>query len=123
MIISVVIPFYNEEESLKQLYKQIIETLSTFENDFELIFIDDGSTDSSNTIVGSLRGHNPKVRLITFRRNQGKSAALAVGFKAATGKYVVTLDADLQDDPSEIHNLIQKCLLILLLNMLKGIAK
>lgn len=108
MILSVVIPFFNEEGSLKELHNQLTDALTSYGDKFELIFIDDGSTDSSNSIVTSLREDDAKVRLITFRRNQGKSAALAVGFKAASGTYVVTLDADLQDDPHEIPNLIDK---------------
>lgn len=106
--VSVVIPFFNEEGSLRALYQQLAAVFETLDRSYELIFIDDGSTDSSNKITSEFRAENKHVRLITFRRNQGKSAALSVGFKAATGKYVVTMDADLQDDPYEIPGLIRR---------------
>ncbi|MBT3232212.1 MAG: glycosyltransferase family 2 protein [Calditrichaeota bacterium] len=104
--ISVVIPFLNEEGSLPELYKRLTEVLSGMDLHYELLFVDDGSTDDSNKIVKEFRSHDRTVRLFTFRRNQGKSAALSVGFQAAVGNYVVTMDADLQDDPAEIPNLI-----------------
>lgn len=106
--ISVVIPFLNEEGSLVELYERLIEVLGKLNARYELIFIDDGSTDNSNKLVKDLRTNNSSVKLFTFRRNQGKSAALSVGFQAAVGKYVVTMDADLQDDPAEIPNLIEQ---------------
>jgi glycosyltransferase involved in cell wall biosynthesis len=106
--LTVVIPFLNEEGSLNELHRQLTETLSGSNLSYELLFIDDGSTDESNRIVAALRASDPHIRLITFRRNQGKSAALAVGFKGAVGHYVITMDADLQDDPKEIPHLIAK---------------
>ncbi len=105
IILSVVIPFYNEEGSLAELHRKLAEALSGELEASELIFIDDGSNDKSNDIIMDLRRTDDRIRLITFRRNQGKSAALAVGFKAARGRYIVTMDADLQDDPAEIPNL------------------
>ncbi len=108
MTISVVIPFYNEEGSLKELYAQLTEALGGMAVEYELIFVDDGSRDSSNALVCELRREDPRVRLITFRRNQGKSAALSIGFQASRGEYVVTMDADLQDDPHEIPHLLSK---------------
>ncbi len=106
--ISVVIPFLNEEGSLDELYEQLIEVLRSGGFSYELLFIDDGSTDLSNGIVRKIRRENENVKLFAFRINQGKSAALEVGFQAAQGKYVVTMDADLQDDPREIPKLIEK---------------
>lgn len=105
--LSVVIPTFNEEESLRELYQRLSDVFSKIEGNCEIIFIDDGSTDSSNRIMLELRSYDSRVKLITFRRNQGKSAALAVGFRAAIGDYVVTMDADLQDDPDEIPHLIK----------------
>ena len=103
------IPFYNEEGSLEELHRQISQAVDVGALEpAEFIFVDDGSTDRSNEIVVELRAADPRVRLVTFRRNQGKSAALAIGFQAARGSYVVTMDADLQDDPAEIHNLVGK---------------
>ncbi|NQT35382.1 glycosyltransferase family 2 protein [bacterium] len=108
IVLSVVIPLYNEEGSLSELYRRLSQAVKDEFHPCEFIFIDDGSTDGSNGIIDKLRRDDKSVRLITFRRNQGKSAALAIGFKAARGKYVITMDADLQDDPAEIPNLIAK---------------
>jgi len=106
--LSVVIPLFNEEGSLPELYSLLTTVLDGTAKRYELIFVDDGSSDGSNAILMKVRNDDHRVRVITFRRNQGKSAALAVGFQAADGAYAVTLDADLQDDPAEIPNLIQK---------------
>jgi len=106
--VSIVIPFLNEEGSLDELHNKITEVFQDTKLSYEVLLIDDGSTDSSNEIVLNLKKKYDDVRLITFRRNQGKSAALSVGFQASVGKHVVTMDADLQDDPAEIPNLIKK---------------
>ena len=106
MKISIVIPVFNEKDSINQLYNEIINSLNI--RDYEIIFIDDGSTDGSSEKVQELIQNNEKVNLIQFYRNYGKSAALSEGFKHSEGDYVVTMDADLQDDPTEIENLINK---------------
>ncbi|MBM3326324.1 MAG: glycosyltransferase family 2 protein [Calditrichaeota bacterium] len=106
--ISVVIPFYNEEGSLRELHHRLTDILGAMQVEYELLFIDDGSRDESNLIMREIRAGDLRVRLVTFRCNQGKSAALAVGFKTASGEYVITMDADLQDDPAEIPNLLAK---------------
>jgi glycosyltransferase involved in cell wall biosynthesis len=106
MKISYVIPVLNEEESLEQLYREIIQYNP--ESNYEIIFIDDGSTDSTYQILTTLAARDHKVRLIRFRRNFGKAAALQVGFQLSEGDYVFTLDADLQDDPVEIPNFFKK---------------
>lgn len=108
IVISVIIPFYNEEESLPELHRRLTEVLTGMAGDYELIYIDDGSTDGSNAEVKKLRAAGSNTRLITFRRNQGKSVALAVGFRAARGRFLVTIDADLQDEPKEILRLFAK---------------
>jgi glycosyltransferase involved in cell wall biosynthesis len=105
--VSVIVPLYNEEESLPELYEKIETSLKTLKKPFEVVFIDDGSTDSSFAVLKRLHGDNKSVRVIRFRRNFGKSAALSVGFAAAHGTFVVTMDADLQDDPAEIPGLIE----------------
>lgn len=102
--ISVVIPLLNEEKSLEELYNKISTAIRNYS--FEIVFVDDGSTDSSWKVIGSISENDPRVKAIRFRRNYGKSDALQSGFEAAKGKYVVTIDADLQDDPDEIPALI-----------------
>jgi len=106
--ISIVVPFLNEEGSLVELYDRLTETLTKINISYELIFIDDGSRDASNRLICEIREKDQRVRLITFRCNQGKSAALSVGFGIAEGEYVITMDADLQDDSAEIPNLIAR---------------
>lgn len=102
------IPLYNEEDSIKELYQQLRSVLQRSNYRYELMFIDDGSTDRSFQNLLDLRRNDQRVKIVRFRRNFGKSAALAVGFEKATGKYVITMDADLQDDPAEIPSLIKK---------------
>ncbi|HLX12457.1 MAG TPA: glycosyltransferase [Bacteroidota bacterium] len=105
--ISIIVPLYNEEQSLKELYEQIRSALHRSGN-YEIIFVDDGSTDGSARVLHDLRHRDKRVKIIRFRRNFGKSAALSVGFQNARGEYVITMDADLQDDPAEIPSLINE---------------
>ncbi|HOK15069.1 MAG TPA: glycosyltransferase family 2 protein [Candidatus Kapabacteria bacterium] len=109
LLISVVIPLYNEEESIPELALQLEKELQELTHGrYEVIFVDDGSTDGSLDYIKQIHRRNKRFRYISFRRNYGKSAALAVGFEAARGKFVATMDADLQDDPAEIKNLAKK---------------
>lgn len=109
MLISVVIPLLNEEESLPELSLALENELNKIaQNRWEVIFVDDGSTDNSFEVIKSLYNKNKRFKCVRFRRNYGKSAALSVGFKEARGKVVITMDADLQDDPKEISNLVAK---------------
>lgn len=105
--ISAVVPLLNEEESLPELHQRLSDSLTSLDN-WEIIFVDDGSTDRSLDVLKGLHQKDTHVRVISFRKNYGKSAALNAGFSAARGRYVVTLDADLQDDPAEIPNLVRK---------------
>ena len=107
MNISIVIPIFNEIESLSILVDELNVNLEKFDS-WEIIFIDDGSSDGSTEFLLDLCSTNSDYKLIQFHRNYGKSAALSEGFKAALGDYVLTMDADLQDDPSEIKNLVNK---------------
>ncbi|CUT04097.1 glycosyltransferase family 2 protein [Candidatus Kryptobacter tengchongensis] len=107
-LISIVIPLYNEVESLPELYDQIKEVVKTNRYNYEIIFVDDGSTDGSLDVLKKIRQNDKNVKIISFRRNYGKSAALAIGFEYAKGDVVITMDADLQDDPHEIPNLLKK---------------
>ncbi len=104
--ISVLVPLFNEEESLTKLSNQISDVFDKISSDYEILFVDDGSTDNSLKVIKDLSRTNNKIRYISFRKNYGKSAALNVGFKSASGDVVVTMDADLQDDPGEIPNLL-----------------
>ncbi|OGH19851.1 MAG: glycosyl transferase [Candidatus Levybacteria bacterium RIFCSPHIGHO2_02_FULL_37_13] len=105
-MLSVVIPLFNEEESLALLYKELVRGLGKIAKGYEIIFVDDGSTDSSLEILKGIAKKNNKVRIFSFRKNQGKAEALTFGFQKAFGDYIATLDADLQDIPSEIPKLI-----------------
>ncbi|UCC77873.1 MAG: glycosyltransferase family 2 protein [Anaerolineales bacterium] len=107
--LSIVIPVYNEEESLHPLSDELEAALQTLQQPYEIIFVDDGSTDDSFAVLQQLHEADPDhVRVVSFRRNFGKTAALSVGFKRALGEVVVTMDADLQDDPHEMPKLLNK---------------
>lgn len=105
MNISVVIPLYNEEESLPELAQWIERVMNDNGFSYEIIFVNDGSTDSSMRVIHELAGGNPNIHAISFSRNYGKSPALNVGFRRAKGDVVITMDADLQDSPDEIPEL------------------
>jgi glycosyltransferase involved in cell wall biosynthesis len=105
--ISVVVPVFEEEESLPELAERISQVCDGSGLTFEVFFVDDGSADTSWDVIGTIHAADSRFNGIRLRRNYGKSAALATGFEAAKGTYVVTLDADLQDDPAEIPELIQ----------------
>ena len=107
-MISVVVPLYNEEESIAELHEKLEAVMAEIGVDYEYVFVDDGSVDKSLLILRELHERSPRVKVISFRRNYGKSAALSAGFDEAKGDIVVTIDADLQDDPVEIPQLIKK---------------
>jgi len=108
MDISVVIPLLNEEESLIELHDWIARTMQSNQFLYEIIFIDDGSTDNSWSVIQALNAQNPAVKGIRFHKNYGKSQALNAGFKRVVGEVVITMDADLQDSPDEIPALYKK---------------
>lgn len=103
--LSIVIPLYNEVESLESLHGELKEALSSIP-DHEIIFINDGSTDGSREVLEKLCNSDPTIRVVNFRRNYGKAAALEAAFRRVRGRYVATLDADLQDDPAEIPSMM-----------------
>lgn len=105
MDISIVIPLFNEAESLPELHDWIVRVMQANKFSYEIIFVDDGSKDGSWKVIAQLSEKNPNVRGIKFRRNYGKAAGLNVGFEAARGNVVVTMDADLQDSPEEVPDL------------------
>lgn len=108
MSLSVVVPVFNERENLPILHAQIEAALQNFEPKFEMIFVDDGSTDGSTELLESLALQDPRVKVIRFRRNFGQAAAFAAGIRYAEFETVVTLDADLQNDPQDIPALVTK---------------
>jgi glycosyltransferase involved in cell wall biosynthesis len=107
-VVSVVVPLFNEERSLEALYREIAAALEPTDRPFEVIFVDDGSTDGSLTTLTQLHAETDNVVVVHLRRNFGKAAALQAGFLEAHGDVVVTIDADLQDDPAEIPQLLAK---------------
>lgn len=105
MHLSIVVPLFNEEESITELFSWIKKSIDSYGWDYEVIYVDDGSTDSSWSIVKALKEAHPEVKGIKLRRNYGKSAALNIAFEEAQGDVVITMDADLQDSPEEIPGL------------------
>lgn len=106
--LSVVVPVFNEEANIPILYDELLSVLKNFKKEFEIIFIDDGSTDKSREVLSKIGEKDNNVKVIFFRRNYGQTAALGAGFKYAHGDIVVTLDADLQNDPADIPKLLKK---------------
>jgi len=106
--LSVVIPIYNERENLVPLEEKLNETLAGLNLDYEVVLVDDGSRDGSAELIGKLQKHNSRLRLIRFAENSGQSAAFIAGFRAANGRIIVTMDADLQNDPADIPLLLEK---------------
>ena len=106
--VSLVIPVFNEEETLIELKEKIINVFQKENMNGEIIFINDGSSDNSAKIISDLENENSEVKFVDFRFNKGKAAALQSGFDMAEGEIVITMDADLQDDPDEIPNLVNK---------------
>jgi len=101
-LVSFVLPVCNEADSLRQLYEEATRVLADQPCDYELLFVDDGSTDGSFEVLQDLHGRDPKVKALRFRRNFGKAAAYSAGFREAKGDIVITMDTDLQDDPEDI---------------------
>lgn len=106
--VSLVVPVYNEEQNLPLLYQKVVESLDPLEISWELILVDDGSTDHSVGVARDLVGFDYRVTLLELRRNFGQTAAMAAGFDEARGEFIVTLDADLQNDPADIPRLLSK---------------
>ena len=104
--LSVVIPVLNEEGSLEPLHAEIEQALSDF--DYEVLYIDDGSTDKSFSVLTDIQKKHPAVRIIRFRRNFGQTAAMSAGFKFSRGKIIIPMDADGQNDPADIPKLVSR---------------
>jgi glycosyltransferase involved in cell wall biosynthesis len=106
--LSVIIPAYNEDRNIAAIYRELAGVLKQISKGYEIIFVDDGSVDNTLEELKKLRKSDKKVKIISFTKNFKKASALAVGLKSASGKFVVTMDADLQDDPAEIPKLLKK---------------
>ncbi|KAB0670194.1 glycosyltransferase family 2 protein [Oryzomonas sagensis] len=108
MELSIVVPIYNEEENVAALYESIRDALARTSLEYETIFVDDGSSDSSFTLLKGIAAQDQRVKLLRFRRNFGQTAAMAAGFDAATGAVIIPMDGDLQNDPADIPRLLAK---------------
>ena len=106
--LSIVIPVFNEEKNLLELYRQLVNVLDKITSSYEIIFVDDGSKDSSPVVLKKIYQKDSKVKVIYFRRNFGQTSAMAAGFNIAGGKIIISLDADLQNDPADIPKLLSK---------------
>ncbi|NJL04342.1 MAG: glycosyltransferase family 2 protein [Chloroflexaceae bacterium] len=106
--VSIVVPIYNEEESIPHLYQRLTEELEQLAIAYEIIAIDDGSKDRSFALLHALAAADPRLRVVRFRRNFGQTAAFSAGFDRARGEYIITIDADLQNDPADIGRLLDK---------------
>ena len=121
MDISVIVPLYNEAESLPELHAWIKRVMDEHHFSYEILFVNDGSTDDSWKVIEALHATNPEVKGIKFRRNYGKSPALYCGFDRAEGDVVITMDADLQDSPDEIPELYRMITMKAIINTTKDV--
>lgn len=108
MRLSIVIPIFNEEESLPLIYEEVKGVLEGMDVEHEILFVDDGSNDNSLNIIRTIQENDPSVICVSFRKNFGQTAAMSAGFDYATGEVIVTMDGDLQNDPQDIPHMIQK---------------
>jgi len=108
MSVSVVVPVYNERDNVERLFLQLAAVLNGLERPYEILFVNDGSTDGTTEILDQLAARDPRVKVLHFRRNYGQTAALDAGLHAASGEAIVTLDGDLQNDPTDIPKLLAK---------------
>ena len=108
MDISIVIPTYNEEENVNQLYEEIAEVMNKLNKKYEIIFVDDGSTDATYNVLKALSKKDNHIVIVKLRKNFGQTPAMVAGFEQASGKVVITMDADLQNDPADIPRLLEK---------------
>ena len=106
--LSIIVPIHNEQESIPVLHAELRETLVPLGLQFEIVFIDDGSTDASLKVLSELAEHDPKITVVTFRRNYGQTAAMQAGLEEARGDVLVTIDGDLQNDPADIPKMLAK---------------
>jgi len=108
MDVSILVPIYNERDNLAQLHRELVAAMRRVDRSYEIIYVDDGSTDGSRDVLREIHASDPHVRVIRFRKNFGQTAALSAGFEHAKGDVVVTIDGDLQNDPADIPRLLAK---------------
>jgi glycosyltransferase involved in cell wall biosynthesis len=106
--LSVIVPFFNEEESIRPLYSAIVRAVEPLGVSFEMVFVDDGSSDATARVATELAAADPRVRFVKFRRNYGQTPAMAAGIEHATGEILITMDGDLQNDPADIRLFLDK---------------
>lgn len=106
--LSIVVPVYNEELNVKPVYVSVVRAMQFIDRSYELIFVDDGSADSTSNVARSIQGQDSSVRLIQLRRNFGQTAAMRAGIQNVRGHIVVTMDGDMQNDPADIQKLLDK---------------
>jgi glycosyltransferase involved in cell wall biosynthesis len=106
--LSVIVPFFNEEESIRPLYVAIVSSVEPLAVSFEMVFVDDGSSDGTVRVATELAAADPRVRVVKFRRNYGQTPAMAAGIEYATGEILITMDGDLQNDPADIRLFLAK---------------
>jgi glycosyltransferase involved in cell wall biosynthesis len=110
LAISIIIPIYNEAQNIPLIYQRIVQVMTdagqSYQDNYEILFIDDGSTDNSFEICSKISDNDPRIRAVQFRRNFGKTAALQAGFSLSQGKYIVTIDGDMQEDPADMFKLL-----------------
>ena len=106
--ISIIVPIYNERENLEPFLTALTQALDPSGEEYEILLIDDGSTDGSDACIEKLAAQNPRIRVIQFRRNFGQTAAMAAGFDYASGSILIPMDADLQNDPEDIPSILAK---------------
>jgi len=107
-LLSVIVPVYNEEPNIRPLYEEIVSATNSLDLELEILFVDDGSTDHSLEVLQDLHGRDPRVRVIQFRKNFGQSSAISAGFDLCRGDLVITMDGDLQNDPADIPQILNK---------------
>ena len=106
--LSIVVPVYNEEENVRPLYQKIREVCESIGKTYEVLFVDDGSQDNTFDVLSELRKQEPHLAVIRFQENAGQTAAMAAGFEFAQGECIISMDGDLQNDPADIPNLLEK---------------
>jgi glycosyltransferase involved in cell wall biosynthesis len=106
--LSVIVPFYNEEENIRRMHAAIVAAIEPLQVSFEMVFVDDGSKDNTLELAIDVARHDPRVKIVKFRRNYGQTPAMAAGIEHATGDILITMDGDLQNDPADIRNFLDK---------------